>query len=114
MASTAPAGAQSATATRLTSAADGPSSAACAARVNDTPRKLLECIRTEDLWRHMRAFQAIANANPGPDGHPSRNSGEPGYKASADYVARLMTQAGYNVTIQTYKFPTSPIRLCPS
>ena len=62
----------------------------------------------------MRAFQAIANANPGPDGHPSRNSGEPGYKASADYVARLMTQAGYNVTIQTYKFPTSPIRLCPS
>jgi hypothetical protein len=53
----------------------------------------------------MQAFQAIANANPGPDGHPSRNSGEPGYKASADYVARLMTQAGYNVTIQTYKFP---------
>jgi hypothetical protein len=25
-------------------------------------------------------------------------------KASADYVARLMTQAGYKVTIQTYKF----------
>src|SRR5437667_6938444 len=104
MASTAPAGARSATATRLTSAADGPSSAGCAARVNDTPRKLLECIRTEDLWRHMRAFQAIADANPGPDGHPSRNSGEPGYKASADYVARLMREAGYNVTIQTYKF----------
>ena len=84
MASAAPAGAQSATATRLTSAADGPSSAGCAARVNDTPRKLLECIRTEDLWRHMKAFQTIANANPGPDGHPSRNSGEPGYKASAN------------------------------
>src|SRR5207245_3547231 len=95
---------QAATATRTTSAADGPSSAGCAARVNDTPRKLLECIRTEDLWRHMRAFQAIADANPAPDGHPSRNSGEPGYKASVDYVARLMTQAGYNVTIQTYKF----------
>src|SRR5438309_719331 len=30
--------------------------------------------------------------------------GEPGYKASADYVARLMTQADYKVTIQTYKF----------
>jgi hypothetical protein len=52
----------------------------------------------------MKAFQAIADANPGPDGHPSRNSGEPGYKASADYVARLMTEAGYDVTIQTYKF----------
>jgi hypothetical protein len=52
----------------------------------------------------MKAFQAIADANPGPDGMPSRNSGEPGYKASADYVAKVMTEAGYNVTIQTYKF----------
>jgi Peptidase family M28/PA domain len=81
-----------------------PSSAACDHRVNDTPRKLLPCIRTDDLWRHLRAFQAIADAHPGPDGHPSRNSGEPGYKASADYVARVMRQAGYDVTIQTYKF----------
>jgi Peptidase family M28/PA domain len=79
-------------------------SAQCAARVNDTPSKLVECIKTADLWNHMQAFQAIADANPGPDGHPSRNSGEPGYKASVDYVARLMTKAGYNVTIQTYKF----------
>jgi Zn-dependent M28 family amino/carboxypeptidase len=53
---------------------------------------------------HMQAFQDIADANPGPDGHPSRNSGEPGYKASADYVAQVMKDAGYNVTIQTYKF----------
>jgi hypothetical protein len=52
----------------------------------------------------MKDFQAIADANPGPDGMPSRNSGEPGYKASADYVARLMTQAGYKVTIQKYNF----------
>jgi len=52
----------------------------------------------------MQAFQAIANANPGPDGHPSRNSGEPGYKASADYVAKVMRRAGYDVSIQTYKF----------
>jgi Zn-dependent M28 family amino/carboxypeptidase len=80
------------------------SSAACNARPNDTPKKLVECIKTDDLWRHMQAFQAIADANPGPDGHPSRNSGEPGYKASADYVAGLMSKAGYNVTIQTYKF----------
>jgi hypothetical protein len=52
----------------------------------------------------MEAFQGIADANPGPDGHPSRNSGEPGYKASAAYVARLMREAGYRVHIQTYKF----------
>jgi Peptidase family M28/PA domain len=62
------------------------------------------CIQTDDLWNHMKAFQAIADANPGPDGHPSRNSGEPGYKASADYVATKMKEAGYDVTIQTYKF----------
>lgn len=64
----------------------------------------MECVRTEDLWRHMKAFQAIADANPGPDGHASRNSGEPGYKASVDYVAGLMRQAGYDVTVQPYKF----------
>jgi Zn-dependent M28 family amino/carboxypeptidase len=78
--------------------------AQCSTQVNDTPSKLLPCITTDDLWNHMKAFQAIADANPGPDGHASRNSGEPGYKASADYVAQVMTQAGYDVHIQTYKF----------
>jgi Zn-dependent M28 family amino/carboxypeptidase len=53
----------------------------------------------------MQNFQAIADANPSPaDGHPSRNSGEPGYKASVDYVAAVMKAAGYNVTIQPYTF----------
>ena len=75
-------------------------SAECDARVNDTPGKLLPCIQTDDLWNHMKAFQAIADANPGPDGHPSRNSGEPGYWASVQYVAQKMKDAGYNVTIQ--------------
>jgi len=55
----------------------------------------------------MQALQDIADANPGPDGHPSRNSGEPGYKASADYVAQKMKDAGYNVTEQKYQFPYS-------
>src|SRR5260370_26505228 len=88
----------------LTSATAATTSAQCDTQVNDTPSKLLSCIQTDDLWNHMKAFQAIADANPGPDGMPSRNSGEPGYKASVDYVARLMTEAGYNVTIQPYKF----------
>ena len=104
VATAASAGARPATATQMTSADDTLSSAGCAARVNDTASKLLPCIRTQDLWRYMQAFQAIADQNPGPDGHASRNSGEPGYKASADYVANLMRQAGYGVTIQKYKF----------
>jgi hypothetical protein len=86
------------------SSAGAISSAACNARANDTPKKLVECVKTDDLWQHMQALQAIADANPGPDGHASRNAGEPGYKASVDYVAGLMRKAGYGVTIQTYKF----------
>jgi hypothetical protein len=77
---------------------------ACDTRVNDTPSELVECVQQKDLMGHLQALQDIANANPGPDGKPSRNSGEPGYKASADYVASAMRAAGYDVTIQTYKF----------
>jgi hypothetical protein len=54
----------------------------CQTQVNDTSAKLLPCIRTADLWNHMQKLQAIADANPGPDGHPSRNSGEPGYEGN--------------------------------
>jgi hypothetical protein len=81
-----------------------PSSAQCNTRVNDTPAELVECVRQADLMRHLQAFQDIADANPGIDGMPSRNSGEPGYKASVDYVAAAMRKAGYDVSIQTYKF----------
>jgi hypothetical protein len=95
-------------ASATTSAASAASAAppdACDTQVNDTPSKLVPCIKTADLWHHMKKFQAIADANPSPaDGHPSRNSGEPGYKASADYVAQVMKDAGYNVTIQQYTF----------
>src|SRR3954469_12551391 len=86
----------------------------CLARVNDTPSKLVECVQTNDLWNHMKAFQAIADANPGPDGHQSRNSGEPGYKASVDYVANLMREAGYDATIQPYTFEYSSYVGTPS
>jgi hypothetical protein len=77
----------------------------CDTQVNDTQAKLLPCIQQKDLWAYMEKLQAIADANPSPaDGHPSRNSGEPGYKASADYVASVMKAAGYDVTLQQYKF----------
>ena len=82
------------------------SAARCQNRVNNTPRKLIPCIRRAELWAHMKAFQAIADANPGADGHPSRNSGEPGYKASVDYVARP-DAAG---RIQRHR-PDLPLRL---
>src|SRR4051812_7111354 len=87
------------------SSASAITSAQCDARVNDTPDTLIPCIQQADLWKHMKNFEAIAKANPSPaDGMPSRNSGEPGYKASADYVANVMKSAGYDVTIQRYPF----------
>jgi Peptidase family M28/PA domain len=89
-------------------------SAQCDAQVNDTPGKLLPCIQTDDLWQHMQDFQTIADNNLGPDGHPSRNSGEPGYLASVRYVARHMRQWGYDVTIQTYKFDYYAYTAIPS
>src|SRR2546430_4205926 len=95
----------SARAASASSGAKPLTSAQCLARVNDTVHKLVECFCTADLWQHMQKFQAIADANLIPaDRRPSRNSGEPGYKASADYVAQVMGAAGYNVTIQTYTF----------
>src|SRR5213079_222572 len=42
-------------------------SAECDAQVNDTPGKLIPCIQQDDLWNHMQQFQAIPDANPGPD-----------------------------------------------
>src|SRR3954467_4356636 len=78
--------------------------ATCTTQVNDTAAELLPCIKKADLVKHMQALESIAIANPGPDGHPSRNSGEPGYFASAQYVANVMKQAGYDVTIQPYTF----------
>jgi Zn-dependent M28 family amino/carboxypeptidase len=90
------------------------SSSGCDNRVNDTARKLVPCITTDDLWGHMQAFQAIADAHPGADGHPSRNSGEPGYKASVDYVADAMRKAGYDVTLQPYTFTYSSYVGTPS
>jgi hypothetical protein len=79
----------------------------CEARVNDTPDTLIPCIQQGELWDHMQEFQRIADDNPGPDGHPSRNSGEPGYLESALYVKRRMEAAGYTARLQPYKFTYS-------
>ena len=77
----------------------------CDTQVNDTPSKLLPCITKSDLQGYMTDLWNIAT-DPGNlvGGHPSRNSGEPGYKASADYVANLMQQWGYTVRLQPYTF----------
>jgi len=93
--------------------AAAPSEHACQTRVNNTPERLLECIQQPSLWSHLTQFQKISDAHPGQDGHGNRDTGTAGYKASVDYVAKLMRQAGYHVTIQTYQINASEITGVP-
>ena len=90
-----------------------PSEQACQGRVNDTPEKLLECIQPSSLWNHLAHFQKIADEHKGSDGHGNRDTGTAGYKASVDYVAGLVRQAGYHVTIQQYQYNASEVTGVP-
>jgi hypothetical protein len=85
-------------------AAAAPTARECWTRVNDSETRLLECIQGKELWRHLAAFQKIADQNPGRDGHANRNTGTPGYLASVNYVAALVKRAGYRVRIQPYRW----------
>jgi Zn-dependent M28 family amino/carboxypeptidase len=49
---------------------------------------------------HQAAFQTFADANGG-----TREASSPGYYASVDYVADMMSGAGYDVTVQEFQFP---------
>ncbi len=91
-----------------------PSDQACETRVNDTAAKLVECIQQQALFDHLVAFQRIADRNPGPGGHGNRDTGTPGYEASIDYVAALMRQAGYRVTVQPYTYTAFSLIGAPS
>ncbi len=83
-------------------------SSSCDNRVNNTHKKLLECVTVEGVREHQAALQAIADANNG-----IRTSGTPGYNQSVDYVVARMTAAGYDVTVQDFQFQTF-ITLSPS
>ena len=95
-------------------AAAAPSNRACENRVNDNVSRLLECIQEAPLFAHLVDFQKISDQNPGSDGHGNRDTGKPGYKASVDYVAALMKQAGYRVTIQSFVFTDFAVTGAPA
>jgi Zn-dependent M28 family amino/carboxypeptidase len=80
----------------------------CERRVNNTARKLLECVTLDGVREHQAALQAIADANGG-----IRTSGTPGYDASVTYVVDRMSAAGYKVTLQPFEF-LAFIQLGPS
>jgi len=76
---------------------------ACTSHVQSSPAQLAACIKLASLWSYLSHFQSIADENP-VDGHGKRDTGTPGYKASVEYVASLMSRAGYKVTIQHYRY----------
>ena len=80
----------------------------CSLQNNNTVKKLTDCVTLEGVQAHLAALQAIADANGG-----SRVSGTPGYDASVDYVAGVLEEAGYDVTLHPVEY-SAFIRVGPS
>jgi aminopeptidase Y len=76
-------------------------SPACGVRVNNTFDKLLECVTIESVREHQAALQRIADDN---NGH--RFSGSAGFDQSVAYVAGVLADAGYAVTLQPFQLET--------
>lgn len=80
-------------------ASAAPSNSGCVNRNLNTIDKLLACVDAEDALVHLAAFQDFADASGG-----TRASGTQGYDDSADYVAGLLTEAGFDVERQVFDF----------
>ena len=76
----------------------------CEARTNNTYEKLLGCVTLEGVLEHEEAFQAIVDANDDPFYPGTRAAGTEGYAESVEYVAGLLEEAGYNVTLDEFQF----------
>jgi Zn-dependent M28 family amino/carboxypeptidase len=98
------------------SAAAAPGNA-CEKRANNTYDKLLDCVTLEGVREHQAAFQAIADANDDPFYPGTRAAGTEGYDESVEYVAGLLEDAGYDVTLDpvdvTFNFPATLRQLTP-
>ena len=87
----------------VTSATAAPGNA-CARRNNNTYSKLVECVTLDGVRTHQAQFQAIADSNDDEFYPGTRAAGTEGYADSVDYVAGLLTAAGYNVTLDPFEF----------
>ena len=65
-----------------------------------TSAALREAVTPGGILEHERRFAAIAEENGG-----NRAAGTPGYRASAEYVARTLREAGYEVKTQRFGLP---------
>jgi Zn-dependent M28 family amino/carboxypeptidase len=98
-------------------AAAGAPAAACEQRSNNTYDKLLGCMTLEGVMEHVQAFQEIADNSTDPVYPGTRAAGTDGYADSVDYVAGLLREAGYSVTLDpveiTFNFPAELRQLTP-
>ena len=90
---------------------------ACDNRANNTYEKLLGCVTVEGVREHLAAFQAIADDSTDPVYPGTRAAGTDGYADSVEYVAGLLRDAGYEVTLDpveiTFNFPAVLRQLTP-
>jgi Zn-dependent M28 family amino/carboxypeptidase len=95
-----------------------PTRAGCLDRDNNTYAKILACVRTNGIRAHQAEFQRIADANDDPFYPGTRAAGTDGYAESVDYVADLLEDAGYEVTLDpfqfTFIFPATLRQLTPT
>ena len=91
--------------------------AACENRANITYQKLLDCVTLEGVREHQEALQKIADNSTDPVYPGTRAAGTDGYADSVDYVAGLLEDAGYEVTLDpveiTFNFPAELRQLTP-
>lgn len=80
-----------------------PGGKSCDNRNNNTYQKLLDCITAEGVFEHAEAFQEIADANEDEFYPGTRAAGTEGYDDSAEYVAALLRNAGWKVTLDPVK-----------
>ena len=90
---------------------------ACENRTNNTYDKLLGCVTLEGVREHQAAFQAIADTSEDPVYPGTRAAGTEGYAESVEYVAGLLRDAGYEVTLDpveiTFNFPAELRQITP-
>ena len=98
-------------------AASAAPGAACDSRANNTYQKLLDCVTLEGVREHLEAFQKIADNSTDPVYPGTRAAGTDGYADSVEYVAGLLREAGYEVTLDpveiTFNFPAVLRQLTP-
>jgi len=100
------------------SAASAAPGNACEKRTNNTYAKLLECVTLDGVREHQLQLQKIADANNDPYYPGTRAVGTEGYANSVEYVADLLRDAGYRVTLDPvqfeFNFPAELRQLTPT